>query len=68
MSLAQFARLGATYKSVSSFERSMKKFVIVLIVLAILGIAGGVVFLGTWELPPPTKAVEKTIPNDRFAR
>jgi hypothetical protein len=46
----------------------MKKFVIVLIVLAILGIAGGVVFLGTWELPPPTKAVEKTIPNDRFAR
>ena len=46
----------------------MKKFITVLIILAVLGVAGVVVFLGTWELPPPTKTVEKTIPNDRFGR
>jgi len=46
----------------------MNKFITVLIVLAVLAVAGGVVLLGTWEVPPPTKTVEKTIPNDRFAR
>ena len=46
----------------------MKKFIAVLIALAVLAVAGGVVLLGTWELPPPTKTVEKTIPNERFAR
>jgi len=46
----------------------MKKFITALVILAVLAVAGGIVFLGTWELPPPTKTVEKTIPNDRFAR
>ena len=46
----------------------MKKFITALVILAVLAVAGGIVFLGTWDLPPPTKTVEKTIPNDRFAR
>ncbi len=46
----------------------MKKFILVLIVLAIVCVAGGVVFLGTWDLPAPTKTVEKTIPKDRYDR
>ncbi len=46
----------------------MKKFVLALIILAVLCVAGGIVFLGTWDLPAPTKTVEKTIPNDRFDR
>ncbi len=46
----------------------MKKLVLALIVLAVLCVVGGVVFLGLWEPPPPTKTVEKTIPNDRFER
>jgi len=38
---------------------------IILIVAAVL-IVGGVVFLATWDMPPPTATVEKAIPNDRF--
>jgi hypothetical protein len=41
------------------------KFVIAIIALVI---AGGVVFLATWDIPAPTQPVEKVIPNDRFAR
>jgi len=41
------------------------KFLIVLVVVAI---AGGVVFLATWDIPAPTHPVEKVIPNDRFTR
>ena len=43
----------------------MAKYIIVLF-LAVIG-AGGV-FLATWDIPAPTESVEKTIPNDRFAR
>jgi len=37
----------------------------VVVVLAGLLVAGGVV-LATWDIKPPTRAVEKVIPNDRF--
>jgi hypothetical protein len=39
----------------------------VLLFLLILGavVAGGA-FLTTWEIPPPTRQVEKVIENDRF--
>ena len=30
--------------------------------------AGGVVFLGFWDIQPPSRTVEKVIPHDRFAR
>lgn len=46
----------------------MKKFVAFLFLILLLGVAGGVVFLGTWELPPPTSTVEKTLSNDRLQR
>ena len=41
----------------------MVKFLILLI-LAVL--AGGIVFLATWDMPPPSAMTEKVIPNDRF--
>jgi hypothetical protein len=41
------------------------KYILVIFVLAI--VAGGV-FLATWDIPAPSEQVEKTIPNDRFAR
>lgn len=41
--------------------------VIVLLALAAL-IAGGVAFLGFWEIPAPATEVEKVIPNDRLPR
>jgi hypothetical protein len=40
-------------------------FKIILVVVAVL-IVGGVVFLATWDMPPPTATTEKVIPNDRF--
>ncbi len=43
----------------------MAKYILVIFVLAI--VAGGV-FLATWGIPAPSEQVEKTIPNDRFAR
>ncbi len=43
----------------------MAKYILVIFVLAI--VAGGV-FLATWDIPAPSEQVEKTIPNDRFAR
>jgi hypothetical protein len=43
----------------------LAKYIIVLFLAVI--VAGGV-FLATWDIPAPTESVEKTIPNDRFAR
>jgi hypothetical protein len=31
-------------------------------------VLGGVVFLATWEIPPPTVPVEVVIPDDRLPR
>jgi hypothetical protein len=38
-----------------------------LLFLLLLGavVAGGA-FLATWEIPPPTRQVDKVIENDRF--
>ncbi len=36
--------------------------------LILLGAIGGTVFLATWDIPPPTVAVKKTIDDDRFPR
>ena len=38
---------------------------IILILVAVV-IVGGVAFLATWDMPPPTATVEKVIPSDRF--
>jgi len=38
---------------------------IVLALLAVL-IIGAAVFFATWEIPAPSRSVEKTLPNDRF--
>jgi len=40
----------------------------VLFVLLLLVVGGGFVVLGTWDLPAPTKAVEKVLPDERFPR
>lgn len=45
--------------------RFLVRFLMLVIVAAIVG---GGAFLATWDIPPPTQQVEKTIPNDRFPR
>lgn len=39
----------------------------VLVILVLAVIVGGGIFLATWDMPPPSAQVEKTIPNERFA-
>ena len=40
--------------------------ILLLVVLVIL--IGGGVFLATWDIPAPSRQVEKTLPNDRFPK
>ncbi|MCC7016101.1 MAG: hypothetical protein IT564_02725 [Rhodospirillales bacterium] len=46
----------------------MKSISMVVLSLLILALAGGGVFLATWEVPAPTAKVEKVIPDERFPR
>ncbi len=46
----------------------MNKFIAFLVILLVVALAGGVVFLATWDIPPPVQEVEKVLPNDRFPR
>lgn len=46
----------------------MKKLIAALAILVVLVIAGGIVVLGTWDMPPPTQQVEKELSNDRLSR
>ena len=40
----------------------------VLILTLVLVLAGGAVFLMSWDMPPPSQKVEKVIPNERILR
>ncbi|MEQ8396721.1 hypothetical protein [Thalassobaculum sp.] len=44
------------------------RFTLFLLILILLTLAGGALFLLTWDIPAPTASVEKVIPNDRFPR
>jgi hypothetical protein len=33
-----------------------------------VAVAGGGLFLATWEIPPPTTQVEKILPDETFPR
>ena len=37
-----------------------------MLLLLLAGVIGGVAFLLTWDIPPPSQQVEKVIPNERF--
>lgn len=46
----------------------MSKLSRFLLVLLVTILAGGILFLATWEIPPPSAPVEKVIPNDKVFR
>ncbi|MGB0684358.1 MAG: hypothetical protein ACPGOV_16760 [Magnetovibrionaceae bacterium] len=46
----------------------MRRLSLMLFILVLLGVAGGGVFLATWEIPAPTAEVRKVLPDDRFPR
>ena len=38
----------------------------ILLVSLLVVVLGGVLFLVTWDIPPPTARIEKTIPDERL--
>ena len=46
----------------------MGKVVVAAIVLVVLVLIGGGIFLALWDIPSPSKPVEKVIPDARFPR
>ncbi len=46
----------------------MRKSTLVLFIIVLAVLVGGGAYLATWEIPPPTTAVEKVLPDDRFPR
>jgi hypothetical protein len=44
----------------------MSVYIRVVLVVLVLVIGGGIAFLLTWDIPPPTSPIEKTLPDDRF--
>ncbi|QQP89993.1 hypothetical protein IGS68_01575 [Skermanella sp. TT6] len=52
----------------SSSTGIMSRLLSVLIVLVLIVAAGGSVFLATWDIPAPSRTVERVIPDDRFPR
>jgi len=46
----------------------MKKLTTVILAVIVVFLFVGAAFLSTWDIPPPSKVVEKVIPDDRFPR
>ena len=46
----------------------MKSMPRIMVMAVLLIIAGGAIFLVTWDVPAPLAQVEKVIPNDRFKK
>jgi hypothetical protein len=46
----------------------MRKSSLFLIIIILGGLAGGGVYLATWEIPPPSTKVEKVLSDERFPR
>jgi len=44
----------------------MNRFTLSLIVIFFALVATGAVFLATWDIPPPSKPVEKVLDDGRF--
>ncbi|MBP7064058.1 hypothetical protein [Ferrovibrio sp.] len=46
----------------------MSRLLLIFLAVLVLIVAGGGIFLATWNIPAPTARVEKTIPNDRLGK
>lgn len=46
----------------------MSRAFLVLLIAVLVAVAGGLAYLATWDIPPPSAPVEQIIPNDRFPR
>lgn len=46
----------------------MKNLSRIMFMAVLLILAGGTIFLVTWDIPAPVSQVERVIPNDRFKK
>lgn len=46
----------------------MKKISVIVVGIVLLAVAGGGIFLATWNIPAPVADIEKVVPDDRFPR
>jgi hypothetical protein len=46
----------------------MTRFTLIAVLAVLVLLAGGAIFLATWNIPPPSAKVEKVLPDARFAR
>ena len=50
------------------YPNAMSRVISVLFVLLLFVIGGGMAFLASWDMPAPSRSVEKVIPDERFPR
>ncbi len=46
----------------------MGKVLLVVALIVVIGLLGGGAFLAFWDIPAPTKPVEKVLPDARFPK
>ncbi len=46
----------------------MLKLTVAILVLVVVLLGGGVTYLALWDIPAPSKSVEKVIPDERLPR
>lgn len=46
----------------------MSKGSAIFLVVVVGVVVGGAVFLAGWDIPPPSRDVEETLPDDRFPK
>ena len=52
----------------SSADGHMNRFILAIFLVFFVLVAAGVVFLATWDIPPPSQSVEKVLDDGRFPR
>jgi len=52
----------------NTLGHEMKNISRLVFFLVVLIIAGGGVFLATWDIPAPAQKIEKVLPDDRFPK
>ena len=46
----------------------MSKALYIALAIVLLALVGGAAFLAAWDIPPPSKSVERVLPDERFPR
>ncbi len=45
----------------------MNRLTLIAVAAVVIALAGGAIFLATWEIPAPSAKVDKVVPDARFA-